>query len=565
MWRCLLAFGTVLLALAGPAHGAWSSDPTQNLVVADGASDQILPKLAATTGGGCYVSWFDGYGNGYDVRLQRLDGAGNEALPHNGVLVADRNFSSVTDFGLDTDTAGNAIVAFPDDRFVGEQITAARIAPDGTLLWGANGVQLTNTTEFVASPAIAGTSDGGIVVAWTQESSARLQKLDSDGNPLWGGGLTFTPAAGSFSVCDLHDAGSDVIVSFVHQTGGFGSPRHLLAQKLDADGNLLWGASHVAVFDGGSLQMGNFPAFVPDELGGAVLFWYDASTLQLQCYAQHVRSNGTEAFPHNGTAVSTNTARVRVSPWAAFDPASGETFVFWREQNSSQSQSGLYGQKLDAAGVRQWTNEGRTYIPLGADVIEDTHCLAMAGGAFVAWNRSPGFGQDRLQALRVDATGDVLVNTVEVSSTPSAKSRLFTVLDDAGFAILAWSDGRADDGDIYAQNVNPDGSLGGSATGIDAADVATPARRVTVRPNPARGPVLIECSAPDARGEILISDAMGRTVRTLVLPGGGGTGRVRGRILWDGRDERGARVGGGVYYVRRGDDPRSVSPVVVVP
>ena len=45
------------------------------------------------------------------------------------------------------------------------------------------------------------------------------------------------------------------------------SGREDLAQKLDATGALLWGAGHVAVFDGGSLQFGNFPDFVTDGAG----------------------------------------------------------------------------------------------------------------------------------------------------------------------------------------------------------------------------------------------------------------------------------------------------------
>ena len=43
------------------------------------------------------------------------------------MLVADRGFSSTQDYGLDVDSAGNALLAFRDDRFVGTQITAAKV------------------------------------------------------------------------------------------------------------------------------------------------------------------------------------------------------------------------------------------------------------------------------------------------------------------------------------------------------------------------------------------------------------------------------------------------------
>jgi hypothetical protein len=75
-------------ALLVPISAAqWSSDPAQNLAVADAASDQNLAKLAATADGGTWVSWFDGIGSGWDVRVQRLEADGSERFAHNGLLV----------------------------------------------------------------------------------------------------------------------------------------------------------------------------------------------------------------------------------------------------------------------------------------------------------------------------------------------------------------------------------------------------------------------------------------------------------------------------------------------
>jgi hypothetical protein len=551
MPRIPFALCSALLLAASAALAAWSSDPAVNLSVADAPGDQVQPKVAATADGGSYVSWFDNIANGFDVRVQKLDVNGDELLPHNGVLVADRSFSSTQDYGLDVDASGNALLAFRDDRGGGVQITAARVAPDGTLLWGAAGVELTNTTEFVAAPKIAGTGDGGVVVAWTQDTTVRLKKLDPSGNPLWGAGVTLTPAAGSYSVADLHDSGAnDVIVSFVHQTGGFPSPRHLAAQKLDATGAFLWGATPVSVFDGGSLQFGNFPPFVPDGTGGAVFSWYDVASPQLQCYAQRVLAGGTEAFPHNGSAASLNATRVRVSPSAAFNSTTSETFLFWEEESASQSQSGVYGQKFDALGDRQWTDEGTVVIPVGADDMTMVRCLTAGPGAFVFWSRSPAFGQDRLHGARLDANGAIDLPPFDIASTPSQKSRLDVGRSTAGFAILAWNDNRADAGDILAQNVNPDGTLGPSSTGIGAADNAGTSRlQMGVPwPNPTVGLVQFKYSSTESAGDLALGiyDAHGRLVRRLAATGGGG----QQRLVWDGLDAHGRLTGAGVYFMR---------------
>ncbi|MCA9000718.1 MAG: hypothetical protein KDB61_02260 [Planctomycetes bacterium] len=218
-----------LLLLASTGLAQWATNPAVNQSVGDGPSDQNLAKIAVTGTGDSWIGWFDGIGNGYDVRLQRLDSNGNEAFAHNGILVSNRSFSSTQDWGMDTAANGDALLAYRDDHLGSTEVGAARVDASGAMLWGPTGVLLTSGAGFVASPKIAGTLDGGAVVAWTENSSVRLQKLDSAGVPVWASPITLTPSVGSYSVADLHDAGNDVILSMVHQTGGFTSPKHLVA------------------------------------------------------------------------------------------------------------------------------------------------------------------------------------------------------------------------------------------------------------------------------------------------------------------------------------------------
>src|SRR5581483_7973878 len=118
------------------------------------------------------------------------------------------------------------------------------------------------------------------------------------------------------------------------------SNHQLRANKFDPTGAKLWGSSNLSIFDVGSLQFGNFPYFVPDGSGGAVFGWYTSSPT-LQCFAQHIRADGSEAFPHNGSAASTNTSNVRVSPSVSYRASSDETFLFWTEEDSNQFTNGV--------------------------------------------------------------------------------------------------------------------------------------------------------------------------------------------------------------------------------
>ena len=234
------------------------------------------------------------------------------------------------------------MLAFLDDRLDpnNPQVTAAKMSASGQPLWGPSGVAMTFDPGFHAAPKIAVTSDGYVVVAWTTNSSVILQKLDANGRPQWVGGTAFNygvtlqESGYNYSLADLHasDNGS-VIVSWVRNKG-YGSNNYLYANKISAAGKILW-TGNVKVFDGGSLQFGEFPYFQSDGNGGAIFSWYSSSP-SLQVYAQHILSDGTEAFGHNGAVGSTNQFNVRVSPSASYNPATQETFLFWTEEDSNQ-------------------------------------------------------------------------------------------------------------------------------------------------------------------------------------------------------------------------------------
>ncbi len=465
--RTLYCFAA-LLAFSIHSSAQWSKDPALNLKLSDGAGDEVQAKLRTGGAGYSYISWYDSdpAGSpafGYDVRLQRVDPAGNEQWAAGGVLIADRGFSSTQDYGLDAGPEGAGFLAFRDDRFVGTQITATKVDANGAQLWGATGVQLTNTGAFVASPKIAATSDGACVVAWTEGSSIRLQRLSPAGAPLWGAGITLpVPGGTTFSLSDLRasDAGR-VIFSFISQTGGFFGPRHLVAAKLETTGAGLWGAG-VPIYTAGSLQIGNFPSFETDGGGGAVFSWYSTG---LQCFAQRVLANGSVAFPVNGSALSNAGLRERVSPHATYSPATQETFVFWTELAVAQSQRGLYGQKLDSLGNVQWGAEGIGFVPVSASTdVGFARTQVIDNTVAALWfESSGGFGTDNVRALHADTAGALLQPISSIATTASSMDDLAVDVGPFGDVHAAWHDNRAGDNDVYAQNVRLDGGVGPAA------------------------------------------------------------------------------------------------------
>lgn len=462
-----LGFVIVAVCFCPIARGQWSANPAVNLPLATArqGSDQVQPKLVPLRNAGWYVSWFDSNPAtpppvGYDVFYQRLNSGGFQQFPQGGLMVADLSNSSTEDYGLDADSSGSALIAFLDTREgANQQVTAAKMSPQGSPLWGRLGVQLTHDNAFHAVPKIAATSDGGVVVAWTSNSDVVLQKLNASAQPQWHGGVVLSESGYNYTLADLHAADNGSVIVSWARSQGFGSNSQLRANKISANGALLWGTANVDIFDVGSLQFGNFPYFLYDGQGGAVFAWY-TSTPTLQCYAQHILADGSEAFPHNGSPVSSNASDVRVSPSAAFRSDTAEVFVFWTEEDSNQVVNGVYGQKFDSAGSPQWGADGLVIVPLGLDQQIFVESVPAGTGALVFWVDQQSYGSATIQATELDDSGGTVCAQFPVSSTPANKSRLAAAISKAGLAAVTFEDDRLGNNGIYIQNVNPDCSLG---------------------------------------------------------------------------------------------------------
>lgn len=455
------------LTLGSSAWAQWSSDPAKNLPLADKSdgADQVQPKVVALGSHGGYVTWFDADPDspppvGYSVYYQRLNKGGYEQFAHDGVEVAHLSNSSTEDYGLDADIEGNALLAFLDTREgSNQQVTAAKMSPAGTTLWGQKGIQLTNDNNSHAAPKIAGTTDGGVVVAWTSNSDVMVQKLNASGQAQWGAGVVFSQSGFNYVLSDMHAADNGgVIVSWVSGKG-FGSNQQIMTNKISTNGSLLWGASGIQIFNKGSLQFGNFPYFVPDGNGGAVFAWYTSSPT-LQCFAQHIHADGSAAFPQNGAAVSTNATNVRVDPSAAYRASTDEVFVFWTEEDSNQVLNGVYGQKFNSTGGLEWGNTGLALVPLGADQQLFVEAAQVGSGALVFWVDQVSFGSSTMQATRLNDAGAVVCPQFVVSSAPSDKARLAVTTSLSGAGAVVFEDDRLGNNGIYIQNVNTDCSLG---------------------------------------------------------------------------------------------------------
>ena len=198
-----------------------------------------------------------------------------------------------------------------------------------------------------------------------------------------------------------------------------------------ADGDTLWD------FDGEEVGSGFLHQVASDEGGGAFIAWEGAGIL-----VQLLDENGTPQWASPGVQVSSTgslPAIVAESPWGAT--------VAWEET------TGIYVQRINYSGVVQWTSGGVQVATSG----ERPVLVHIPGvnfgdppGALIAWGELArvaainGFGT-------VTAPGVDGISLGAGVSGVSSPGNMRMISDDAGGAIVAWSDYNLN---IVAQRVN---------------------------------------------------------------------------------------------------------------
>jgi hypothetical protein len=179
----------------------------------------------------------------------------------------------------------------------------------------------------------------------------------------------------------------------------------------------------------------------------------------------------------------------------------------------------------------------------------------------IAWD-DRRYGTDDLFAQRVDSTGTRFWNPWGVPVTRAAFDQYehVAISDGANSAILVWRDYRNGDADIYAQRLF-DGGI------VDVADPAslpsTGLRLAAAVPNPVRSGCAFALDLPaPSPVDATVLDVTGRGVR--VLRAGESLPAGRSTLTWDGRDDRGATVAAGFYFVRVAAGAAAVAQRVVV-
>lgn len=461
-----------LLPVARDAWASWPSSPASSLPICVAPGGQV-GVLAVTDGaGGAIFCWQDSRsGTQWELYAQRVDADGRLLWGENGLPVSeaafDRRFPVMV-----SDGQGGAIVAWVDLVDPSGDVYAQRLGPDGERLWGSGGVAVCATRHAQGDLALAADGTGGAVVAWCDDrmGSRRTyaQKVSPDGAKEWepSGVAVGSDWVEQWSPVVLPDgAGGAFVVWMRLLTNGRSD---VYAQRLDAEGRIEWGPGGAIVCDAPSTN--NSIACVPDGSGGLIVVFDDDRSWSLDLYGQRLNRDGARIWDPAGVRIC-DAPQIQREPLAVADGAGG-ALLTWHNDFRSGGNT-VHAQRVDAAGGTHWTDYG---IAVGdGDALQSPAIDGDgAGGVVFAWT---DLFTGRLYAQRLDATGTRLWERGgEIVTDRFGQDEPAIVWDGAGRAIVAWVDRGGEDWDIRAQRVpyEPAGLL------VRRVEFSASAREVTI-------------------------------------------------------------------------------------
>ena len=443
--------------------GQWPTSPDDPLLIGDGVQAQVKE----TSDGGAYIAWLSD-GNNYQVYLQHLNSDGEPQWGDGGMVVSGQPNSSwiaVHHMNLAVDGNDNAIISTLDTRTGLWQVYAYKISPDGSMIWGEDGLVLSASGVESISPRLTVLLDNSVVVTWTHNWNAiSFQRVSSDGELLWGDGILIEDDdedATLISPQPIVTAEGDVLIQWIRQSGPYpwAPDSELYLQKYDYDGNPLWSEPTIAV---GPVQFPNgnwLQESVAETSGGSFSAWTDFSGSggNQNAVAQHITGDGELSWS-GGVDLSTNTSNFRISPRLTVAEETQELMAVWGEANGTQSQHGVYAQRLDSNGNRLWGSYGTAVVGMNSDYVYlDLSVAGFDEELITAYIQQYDYTDSDIYATRLDADGNSvwLGGSATVTNSGNPKSDMM-IGNGPGCLFIVWTE----NGYVYTHCLREDGTLG---------------------------------------------------------------------------------------------------------
>ncbi len=545
-------FAFSALVAAVPASAQWQTDGAP-VCVASG--NQTKPAAVADGEGGAYVVWEDARGADPQVYAQHLNALGAPQWGANGILVSSGYYPQYGPVAVGGGRDG-VIIAWILSLVPGAyEGRGQRLDGGGVAHWTAGGIPILPGAAFPTkltivsddkTPDILGPA--GAILAWTDvrsgvETDLYMGAVSSSGAQRWTAAVC-TATGNQGDLCMVTDGSSNfhgqprgAIVAWRDYRAGVSDP-DIYAQRINYAGVAQWGADGVGIATGNSSVLE--PTLVPAGAQNAIVCWPGpAQGRTYGLYADRVGSAGSWGAP-----IPLTTPNSWQAEPAAMSDLAGGIIAVWSQLAESLTRD-LYAQRLDATGTAQWGTTGKLVCVSASSEGSPVIVPGRSGASAIAWLDSRDDVNGDIYAQLLDANGARQWSPagVPVCRASGLQTELSACVDTTGGAIVAWTDYRNGNADIYAQRVTGWGGVTGVEPGlVTGLSLSAPS------PNPSYTGFALAFDLPVASDvSAAVFDAAGRRVRALLDAEARPAGR--NMIVWDGRGDGGLAVASGVYWV----------------
>ena len=298
------------------------------------------------------------------------------------------------------------------------------------------------------NPLTVSDGAGGFVTVWRDQRTSGhtdlyAQSFDVNGFPKWtASGVVVDSTVGTMSAVDAcPDDSGGMIVTWQRANGA--TAGRVMAQRLDANGQVRWGMSGVNAGTFGLTQ--SLPRVSEDGEGGAIVVWAQARGGSVyNVFGQRISAYGVRLWIASGDSL---VARGEVRSLATCPRRGGGVWIaYWYSFGVpsvvavDNAQARVFGSDSITTAAWQSSPPGLQIVPSGDGAI-----AMMAGGL-----------QMHLRGFETPAgTWPASVRVVGTSHTQVGP---LLASDDRDGALLEWRDGRPGAGGLYVHRIGVDGT-----------------------------------------------------------------------------------------------------------
>lgn len=234
------------------------------------------------------------------------------------------------------------------------------------------------------------------------------------------------------------------------------------------------------------------PKICSDGAGGAIITWLDnRSGIEYDIYAQKVVSSGNVYWTVNGEAVCTEN-NDQGTPYICSDGGGG-AIITWLDARSGLYDYDIYTQRMDSNGLPKWTPNGVPLCTASGSQQFPQICSDGVGGAIITWTDQRILFDD-IYAQRINPIGTIMwtPNGTAICTAGNNQGYPQICSDGAEGAIITWEDERAGTYkmDIYTQSINSTGIVQWTSNGIPICIVNNNQRYPQIWPDGTGGAII---------------------------------------------------------------------------